>query len=91
MTIWNEKGCFGGSKSKAADPVAAPAPAPTPMPTNVNPVATAGDRAKVLENYKYGLASTIKTGAQGITGTGPELSAPGMTGAKKMGQSGGVI
>ena len=92
MTIWNEKGCFGGSSKKASsEPVAAPSPAPVPTPTSVAPVATASDRAKVLKNYQYGLASTIKTSSGGITGSGPELRAPGITGVNKTGQSAGVI
>lgn len=78
--------CFGG-KTPSSDPVAPPAPTPTPTPTLVNPVASAQDRAKNLESYRYGLASTIKTSAGGITGRGPELSAPKVTGISTLGGS----
>ena len=67
--------CFGGG-GKSPDPTPPPAPAPTPTPTVVNPVANAQDRAKNLDAYRYGLASTIKTSAGGITGKGPDLKAP---------------
>lgn len=68
--------CFGGSP-KPPDPVAPPSPAPTPTPvTNINPVATQTDRAATLKKLQYGLASTIKTGPGGLTGTGANLTAP---------------
>lgn len=78
--------CFGGGSgggSVASTPP--PAPAPTPMPTVVNPVANAQDRAKNLEQYKYGLASTIKTSSGGITGRGADLKAPSITGISLLG------
>lgn len=92
MRILSDKrGCFGGGGGDAPAATPPPAPAPTPVPTNVNPVATAQDRAKNLESYKYGLASTIKTGAAGITGAGPELRAPAVTGVRTTGSSTGVV
>lgn len=82
--------CFGGSGS-SPEPTPAPSPAPTPVPTAVSPIATAQDRARNLESYRYGLASTIKTGPQGITGKGPELRAPAATGVSTTGATGGQV
>lgn len=83
--------CFGGGSGSAPAPTPPPPPPPTPTPTAINPVANATDRAKNLESYRYGLASTIKTGAGGITGSGPELRAPAITGANKTGNSGAGV
>jgi len=83
--------CFGGGGGSAPASTPPPAPPPTPTPTVVNPTASAQDRAKNLEQYRYGLASTIKTGPQGITGNGAELSAPSITGVNKTGNSGGLV
>jgi hypothetical protein len=84
--------CFGGGGGGSAPtPTPPPAPAPTPVPTAINPVANATDRAKNLASYQYGLASTIKTGASGITGSGPELRAPAITGANKTGSAGAIV
>jgi len=77
--------CFGGGKSSAPEATPPPAPTPTPMPTQINPVATATARAKVLDQYKYGLASTIKTNTGGITGKGADLKAPSVTGVSTTG------
>lgn len=77
--------CFGGGGGSAPAATPPPAPAPTPMPTNVNPVATAQDRAKNLDQFKYGLASTIKTSTGGITGKGADLKAPAVTGVSTTG------
>ena len=90
MDIFNKRGCFGGG-SKSPDSTPPPAPPPTPIPTAVSPVASAQDRARNLESYRYGLASTIKTGPQGITGKGPELRAPAASGVNTTGTSGGVV
>lgn len=87
----NNHGCFGGGGKSSPASTPPPAPAPTPMPTNVNPVVTAQDRAKNLDSYRYGLASTIKTGAGGITGSGPELRAPAVSGVRTLGNTGGQI
>ena len=78
--------CFsGGGGSSAPTVVTPPSPTPSPTPSVVNPIATATDRAKNLESYRYGLASTIKTGAAGITGAGAELKAPSATGVSTLG------
>lgn len=78
--------CFGGSKPPAVEAPPAAAPTPTPTPTQTGAVTSATDRAKKLASYQYGLASTIKTGAQGISGRGPELRAPSVTGVNTTGQ-----
>ena len=79
--------CFGGGRGggSAPAPTPPPAPAPTPMPTVVNPVANAQDRAKNLDQYRYGLASTIKTSSGGITGKGADLKSPSVTGVSTTG------
>ena len=78
--------CFsGGGKSEAPSVVAAPSPTPTPTPTVTSPIATATARAKSLDQFRYGLASTIKTSAGGVTGTGADLKAPTATGVSLLG------
>ena len=72
--------CFGGSGGSAPAATTPPAPAPTPTPTVVNPVASAEARAKNLDSYRYGLASTIKTTSGGITGKGADLKAASIQG-----------
>lgn len=76
--------CFGGAAKPPAI-VAPPAPLPTPTPTNSSPIATAQARATRLSQMQYGLASTIKTSPQGITGTGANLTAPALTGVNTTG------
>lgn len=77
--------CMSTPKMEAPPVIAPPSPAPTPTPTDVNPVATANDRASRLRQFQYGLASTIKTSPSGITGTGPNLNAPSITGRSTTG------
>ena len=91
MTLIRLQMCWGGGGGSAPAATPPPAPQPIPTPTAVNPVANAQDRAKNLASYQYGLASTIKTGAMGITGSGPELRAPAITGASKTGSSGAGV
>ena len=91
LTFRPRQFCLGGGGGGGGSPTPAPAPQPTPMPTLTSPVASAQDRAKNLESYRYGLASTIKTGPQGITGKGPELRAPAATGVTTTGSSAGGI
>ncbi len=69
-------------------PVAPPAPAPTPVitPSEISPQIQGEARRKRREQLRFGLASTIKTSARGLTGRGPELSAPSLTGKTKLGQ-----
>jgi len=88
LDLRDEKGCFGGGGSTPAVSKP-PDPTPAPMPTSVNSLASAQDRARNLDSYKYGLASTIKTSASGITGQGAELKAPAITGVDKTGKGGG--
>ena len=76
--------CFF-NKPKAPDPVVVtpppnvsqpPAPTPTVQPSTVSPQQQAETRRKKLARLRSGLASTIKTSARGITGSGADLSAP---------------
>lgn len=63
--------CFGGKpKTPAAQP--APPPAPPP-PTPSEPTATQADSRKLMDRFRYGLSSTIKTGPRGVTGSGSDL------------------
>ena len=74
--IHNEFGCFfgGGSKQQAPSPAPIPSPTPVPTPSEVSPVASDEARRKRLERTRFGLSSTIKSGARGITGGGAELN-----------------
>lgn len=74
--------CFGG-KSSTPDIPAPPAPTPVPTPSDVSPQQTAQQRANQVSQLRYGILSTIKTGGQGITGVGPELSTPTATSGQK--------
>lgn len=78
----NNKGCFGGGASAPAVPPPPP-PAPVPTPSDVSPVQTSEQRANQTKQLQYGIASTIKSGAAGITGNGADLSAPAAGGTKK--------
>jgi hypothetical protein len=77
MNLFNERGCFGGSKMSTT-PTPAPDPAPTPTPTQVNPTGSMDERRKKLAKMRFGLASTIKTR--------PELANPLEEGKSKLGQ-----
>jgi hypothetical protein len=77
----NKKGCFGGGSAPSVP--APPAPAPIPSPSEVSPQQTAEQRANKIKGLQYGLLSTVKTGPQGVTGNGADLSAPVATGTKK--------
>lgn len=73
--------CFSSPKVPDAQPIpiAAAAPSPTVSPSEVSPQVAGEVRRKRIEQLRYGFASTIKTGGQGIVGTGPELSPTGTT------------
>ena len=61
-----------------------PAPTPTITPAEVNPLDQQDARRKRLAKQRFGLASTIKTSARGVAGTGVDLSAP-VTGKTALG------
>lgn len=70
--------CFSSPKipdAPAPPPAAAVIPPPPPIvqPSEVSAQTAAEDRQKRIQQTRYGLASTIKTGAQGIVGAGAEL------------------
>lgn len=83
-----KNGGFGGGGTPQVQ--AAPAPPPTPTPTNMNPVASANDRAANLKKIQFGLSSTVAGGAPGMTGTGGNLSAPAAVGSGSAKTTGGV-
>lgn len=74
--------CFGGAP-KAPDIPAPPPIAPAPTPTQTSPSATLQGRQNQVAMLKFGALSTITNtgGAQGITGTGPDIY-PSMGGGK---------
>jgi len=65
-------------QTKAPDLPAAPSPTPipTPEPSVVSPQESAAQRQRKIKAMRYGAMSTIKTGGQGVTGTGPDLVSP---------------
>lgn len=75
--------CFGGGASAPSAPPPLPPPAPVPTPSDVAPVQTADQRANQVKQLQYGVLSTVKTGGAGLTGQGPDLSAPAAQGAQK--------
>lgn len=88
MNIFNERGCFGGSKPKVVQPEPVPTPAPTPQivaPSEVDSAKTEEERRKKLNRLRRGMMSTIKTGAKGISGSGTDLMQQIMTGKDKLG------
>lgn len=76
-----------GSAPKTPSMAPPPTPAPAPIPTA--PEASQGnidaERKKRIEMLRGGLASTIKSGARGITGAGADLTSPALTGKQKLG------
>lgn len=72
--------CFGGG-GKTPSPQAPPPPAPVA----VEPQAGMVKSKDQLERLRFGLASTIKTGPRGLTGSGANLSSAWTTGKTKLG------
>lgn len=71
---------FNSPKSQEMPaPPPPPAPAPLPTPADPNPTETADQKRMRIEGIKRGMASTIKTGGAGITGSGPDLNTPRAT------------
>ena len=82
--------CFGGGSKKQQTPAAVPAPLPAPTPQAISPsevegIASEEDRRKKLSRMRNGLASTIKTSAKGLTGSGSDLLNQTITGKDKLG------
>lgn len=63
-------------KQELPPPTPPPAPQPIPQPAETSPTETADQRRRRTEALRYGVLSTIKTGPQGTTGSGPDLVAP---------------
>jgi hypothetical protein len=77
--------CFGGTKTpvQQSTPVVVPAPSVASASTPVETESSVADKKrKQIASYQSGLASTIKTSAQGDTGS-VNLLAPAATDAKK--------
>lgn len=84
--LFNNRGCFGGSSAPKA--VAQPLPAPTPQaiaPSEVEGAVSEDERRKKLTRMRRGLASTIKTSAKGLTGSGSDLLSQTLVGKSKIG------
>ena len=62
-----KRGCGGGSKAPDITPAPTPAPRPTITPTETSPAGQAQTRKKRVNQYRSGFASTLKTGAQGVS------------------------
>ena len=79
--------CFGGgSKMPSAGPV--PQAAPTPQaiaPSAVEGNVSEDERRQKLSRMRNGLASTIKTSAKGLTGSGSDLLTQTIMGKDKLG------
>jgi len=65
-------------------PVPAAAPEPSPVPSETSAL-TAEKKRKKTESMKYGLMSTVKAGAGGVTGGGADLISSAATGKKTLG------
>jgi hypothetical protein len=76
---------MGGGKTPSVPET--PSPTAMPVPTDVNPIATEGQRANKISQLKRGMLSTIKTSPAGVTGTGADLSNPQTTEKKTLGGS----
>jgi len=72
--------CFGGTPKTPS-----PTPPPAPAPIATEPQAAVVKSKDQLERLRFGLASTIKTGPRGITGSGPNLSPVQTAGKIKLG------
>lgn len=79
--------CFGGGgKTPAATPV--PQAAPTPQaiaPSAAEGMVSEDERRQKLSRMRNGLASTIKTSAKGLTGSGSDLLTQTIMGKDKLG------
>ena len=79
--------CFGGGgKQPAAQPI--PQAAPTPQaiaPSAVEGNVSEEERRQKLSRMRNGLASTIKTSAKGLTGSGSDLLTQTIMGKDKLG------
>ena len=79
--------CWGGGQKAPAQVVQ---PTPAPIPQAIAPSAVEGrvsedERRQKLSRMRSGLASTIKTSARGLTGSGPDLLTQTIMGKDKLG------
>ena len=62
-----KKGCGGGSKAPDIKPAPTPSPRPTVESAEQSVSGQAASRKKRINQYRSGFASTLKTGAQGVS------------------------
>ena len=84
--IMGNKKQSGGETTAAVAPVTpAQSPAPTIQPSAVEGRASDEERRQKLSRMRNGLASTIKTSAKGLTGSGSDLLTQTILGKDKLG------
>ena len=67
MLRCNKGMCGGGSKAPDIKPAPTPDPRPTVEPSEDSSAGQAASKAKRTKQYRSGFASTLKTGAQGVS------------------------
>lgn len=75
--------CFGSPKTPSVPPPPEPAPIPTPSEPVDVASQTTEQRQAATKQLQYGILSTIKTSAAGVTGAGPDLIAAQAGGTTK--------
>ena len=77
--------CFGGGGKPSYQPPPTPAPSPQVLaPTMTESAKTDSERQQKLKRLRSGLASTIKTGAKELTGSGSDVTQQ-LLGKEKLG------
>lgn len=76
---------FGGKASTPPPPPPPPVAAPPPVPTASESTTQPNKNKDGLERMRAGIASTIKTSARGLTGSGSDLVASNTAGKMKLG------
>lgn len=78
--------CFGGPKPQSTPVQPTPAPSPTLIPpSEVEGVVSQDERRQKINRLRNGLASTIRTSAKGLTGSGADLMSQMVSGKEKIG------
>ena len=78
--------CFSSPKPPDTKTPPTPSPSPTPIESQTGAAVSSADRRKKLQQSRFGLASTIKTSASGVTSGTASLLSPELTGKKKLGE-----
>jgi len=75
---------FSSPKTPSVPTPPAPSPAPSPIkPSSVEAQVSDEERRRKLQRMRFGLASTIKTSAKGLTGSGSDLLSETILGGKE--------